>query len=66
MFIFLFLLAELELLDKHFQLLAALPAATQSSLLQHITKAMEDQEAVSSLESVVCGTGRILMLKILR
>lgn len=66
MFIFLFLLAELELLDKHFQLLAALPATTQSSLLQHITKVMEDQEAVSSLESVVRGTGRIIMLKIWR
>lgn len=66
MFIFLFLSAELELLDKHFQLLAALPAATRSSLLQHITKVMEDPEAVSSLESVVCRTGRIIMLKIWR
>lgn len=66
MFIFLFLLAELELVDKHFQLFAALPPATRSSLLQHITKVMEDQEAVSSLESVVCGTGRIIMLKLWR
>lgn len=64
MFIFLFLSAELELVDKHFQLLAALPVATRSSLLQQITKVMEDQEAISSLESVVCGTGRIIMLKI--
>lgn len=44
---------ELEQLSDHFQLLSALPATTRSSLLQHITKVMEDREAISSLQSVL-------------
>lgn len=44
---------ELEPINKHFQLLAALPATSRSALLQHITKVMEDQGAVASLESVL-------------
>lgn len=54
-----FHLAELELLDKHFQLLSALPVTTRSSLLQQITKVMEDRGAVGSLQSVVSGTERV-------
>lgn len=50
-----FPVAELDPIKKHFQLLASLPATTRSALLQHVTKVMEDQGAVSSLESVVCG-----------
>lgn len=48
-------MAELEPINKHFQLLAALPPTSRSALLQHITKVMEDQGAVASLESLVCG-----------
>lgn len=44
---------ELERLSDHFQLLSALPATTKSSLLQNITKVMEAQSAVSSLQSVL-------------
>uniref|UniRef100_A0A3Q3VTS5 Gasdermin pore forming domain-containing protein n=1 Tax=Mola mola TaxID=94237 RepID=A0A3Q3VTS5_MOLML len=36
---------ELELLNKHFQLLSALPVTTRSTLLQQITEVMEDQGA---------------------
>ena len=54
-----FLLAELERLSDHFQLLSALPVATKSSLLQNITKVMEARSAVSSLQSVVSGTERL-------
>ncbi|XP_073342240.1 gasdermin Eb [Pagrus major] len=44
---------ELERLSDHFQLLSALPVTTKSSLLQNITKVMEDRSAVSSLQSVL-------------
>lgn len=47
--------AELEPIRKNFQLLASLPSTTRSALLQHITKVMENQGAVSSLENAVCG-----------
>ena len=53
-----FLWAELDRLSDHFQLLSALPATTRSSLLQHITKVMEDREAMGSLQSVVSGAER--------
>lgn len=52
------LLAELERLGDHFQLLSALPASTKSSLLENITKVMEARSAVSSLQSVVSGAER--------
>lgn len=57
--LFCLLLAELERLSDHFQLLSALPATTKSSLLQNITKVMEAQSAVSSLQSVVSGAERL-------
>ncbi|XP_076593385.1 gasdermin Eb [Chaetodon auriga] len=44
---------ELERLSDHFQLLSALPVATRSSLLQQMTKVMEDRGAVSSLQIVL-------------
>ncbi|XP_070691602.1 gasdermin Eb [Pempheris klunzingeri] len=44
---------ELERLSDHFQLLSALPATTRSSLLQQITKVMEDRGAVGSLQNVL-------------
>lgn len=44
---------DLEQLSEHFELLSALPADTRASLLQHIAKVMEDQGAVSSLQSVL-------------
>lgn len=44
---------ELEKLSDHFQQLSALPAPTKSSLLQQITKVMEDTGAVSSLQNVL-------------
>ncbi|XP_041798850.1 gasdermin Eb [Chelmon rostratus] len=44
---------ELERLSDHFQLLSALPVNTRSSLLQQMTKVMEDQGAISSLQSVL-------------
>ncbi|XP_034553014.1 gasdermin-E-like isoform X2 [Notolabrus celidotus] len=44
---------ELERLRDHFNLLSALPAATRSSLLQHITNVMENRDAVSSLQQVL-------------
>lgn len=44
---------ELEQLSDHFQLLSALPASTRSSLLQQITKVMEDQTAVSALQNLL-------------
>ncbi|XP_051262766.1 gasdermin Eb [Dicentrarchus labrax] len=44
---------QLEELSEHFQLLSALPVSTRSSLLQQITKVMEDREAVSSLQNVL-------------
>ncbi|XP_041648389.1 gasdermin-E-like [Cheilinus undulatus] len=44
---------ELEQLRDHFNLLSSLPAPTRSSLLQHLTKVMEDKEAVSSLQHVL-------------
>uniref|UniRef100_UPI0037E9219C gasdermin Eb n=1 Tax=Semicossyphus pulcher TaxID=241346 RepID=UPI0037E9219C len=44
---------ELEQLGEHFQVLSALPATTRASLLQHITKVMENKEAVSSLQQVL-------------
>ncbi|XP_044063397.1 gasdermin Eb [Siniperca chuatsi] len=44
---------ELEQLSDHFQLLSALPVTTRSSLLQQITKVMEDRGAVSSLQNVL-------------
>ncbi|TDH11943.1 hypothetical protein EPR50_G00065660 [Perca flavescens] len=48
-----YLRQEMEQLSDHFQLLSALPATTRSFLLQQITKVMEDQEAVSSLQNVL-------------
>lgn len=47
------LLAELEQLSDHFQHLSALPVTTRSSLLQQITKVMEDRGSISSLQNVV-------------
>ncbi|KAM3614965.1 uncharacterized protein V6R79_021610 [Siganus canaliculatus] len=44
---------DLEQMSEHFELLSALPADTRASLLQHITKVMEDRGAVSSLQSVL-------------
>ncbi|XP_035528193.1 gasdermin Eb [Morone saxatilis] len=44
---------QLEELSEHYQLLSALPVSTRSSLLQQITKVMEDREAVSSLQNVL-------------
>ena len=55
---FIFLSAELEQLSDHFQLLSALPASTRSSLLQQITKVMEDRTAVCALQNLVSGTER--------
>uniref|UniRef100_A0A3Q1G229 Gasdermin E n=1 Tax=Acanthochromis polyacanthus TaxID=80966 RepID=A0A3Q1G229_9TELE len=44
---------ELEQLGDHFQLLSALPASTRLSLLEQITKLMQDQAAISALENVL-------------
>eukprot|EP00064_Thunnus_orientalis_P001758 superscaffoldBa00000121_g1761 len=44
---------KLEQLSDHFQLLSALPASTRSSLLEQITKVMEDQTAVSALQNLL-------------
>lgn len=44
---------ELEKVGDHFQQLSALPAPTKSSLLQQITKVMEDRGAISSLQNVL-------------
>lgn len=55
----LFPLTELDLVNKHFQCLSSLPVETRSSLLQQITKVMEDRAAISSLQSVVSGTERL-------
>lgn len=44
------------MLGKHFHLLAALPEGTKSSLLQQLTKVLEEREALSSLQRVVSGT----------
>lgn len=54
-------MTELEKLSDHFQQLSALPAPTKSSLLQQITKVMEDTGAVSSLQNVVGRTKRSLL-----
>nr|XP_046255578.1 gasdermin Eb [Scatophagus argus]XP_046255579.1 gasdermin Eb [Scatophagus argus] len=43
----------LDQLRDHFHLLSALPVTTRSSLLQQITKIMEDRGAVASLQSVL-------------
>lgn len=45
--------AELDKLSSHFQLLSGLKAPTRSSLLQHLTTAMKEREALSLLDSVV-------------
>ncbi|XP_037130340.1 gasdermin Eb isoform X2 [Syngnathus acus] len=44
---------ELENLYAHFQLLAALPASSRSSLLKNITALIEDKAALSALQSVL-------------
>ncbi|XP_008289283.1 gasdermin Eb [Stegastes partitus] len=44
---------ELEKLSDNFQLLSALPESTRSSLLQQITKLMQDRAAISALQSVL-------------
>ncbi|XP_056142836.1 gasdermin Eb [Lampris incognitus] len=44
---------ELQKLSGHFQLLSALTASTCSSLLQSITVAMEDQDALAQMETVL-------------
>ncbi|CAK6960544.1 gasdermin Eb [Scomber scombrus] len=44
---------ELERLSEHFQVLSALSASTRSSLLQQITKVMEDQTAVYALQNLL-------------
>ncbi|XP_070768101.1 gasdermin Eb [Enoplosus armatus] len=44
---------ELAQLRDNFQLLSALPVTTRSSLLQQITKVMEDRGAISSLQCVL-------------
>lgn len=44
---------ELEKLRDHFELLAALPVSTGSSLLQHLTAAMKDEEAIGALQDVL-------------
>lgn len=44
---------ELEQLSDHFQHLSALPVTTRSSLLQQITKVMEDRGSISSLQNVL-------------
>ncbi|KAM9852688.1 gasdermin Eb [Aulostomus maculatus] len=44
---------ELDQLKAHFQLLSSLPASTKSSLLQPVTKVMEDQTALSALQNVL-------------
>ncbi|CAN9514302.1 unnamed protein product [Ophioblennius macclurei] len=41
---------ELDHLRDHFQVLSGLPAATRSSLLQHVTKLMQDKAAVGALQ----------------
>lgn len=53
------------MLRKHFHLLAALPEGTRSSLLQQLTKVLEEREALSSLQRVVSGTevtSRMMMM----
>lgn len=52
------LLVELEVLGKHFNSLSALPISTRSSLLQQLTKVLEERGAVSTLQSVVRGAKR--------
>ncbi|XP_053183146.1 gasdermin Eb [Scomber japonicus] len=44
---------ELERLSDHFQVLSALSDSTRSSLLQQITKVMEDQTAVYALQNLL-------------
>lgn len=44
---------ELEQLRPNFQLLSALPASTRSSLLEQITKLMQDQAAIGALQNVL-------------
>ncbi|XP_037532929.1 gasdermin Eb [Nematolebias whitei] len=44
---------ELEQLKDHFQLLSALPASTRSSLLQQISKHMQDPAAIGALQIVL-------------
>ncbi|XP_076009898.1 gasdermin-E-like [Genypterus blacodes] len=44
---------ELEQLHHHFQLLSSLPVATRSSLLQHLIAAMQDMDAISTLQDVL-------------
>ncbi|XP_069552246.1 gasdermin Eb [Brachyistius frenatus] len=44
---------ELERLSDHFQALSALSASTRSSLLQHITKLMQDPAAFNALQNVL-------------
>ncbi|XP_051812464.1 LOW QUALITY PROTEIN: gasdermin Eb [Acanthochromis polyacanthus] len=50
---FCYVTLELEQLGDHFQLLSALPASTRLSLLEQITKLMQDQAAISALENVL-------------
>ncbi|KAM3873366.1 gasdermin Eb [Diretmus argenteus] len=44
---------ELDKLSSHFLLLASLPASTRSSLLQRLTEAFKDTEAVGVLENAL-------------
>lgn len=55
------LLVELDVLSKHFNSLSALPINTRSSLLQQLTKVLEERGAVSTLQSVVRGAKRLHM-----
>ncbi|XP_028280814.1 gasdermin-E-like [Parambassis ranga] len=48
-----YLAQDLELLSDHFELLSALPASTRTSLLQQITKLMQDRAAISALHDVL-------------
>ncbi|XP_026149142.1 gasdermin Eb isoform X1 [Mastacembelus armatus] len=44
---------DLEQFNDHFQLLSSLPVTTRSSLLQQVTKVMQDPAAVSTLQDVL-------------
>lgn len=54
-------MVELWELQKHFQVLSALPASTCAALLQQFPKVLEEPGAVDALQSVVSGA-KVLLL----